>query len=256
MSMTGEIQGFGGNFAPVGWAFCDGQTLSIDANRALFSVIGNQYGGDGKTNFQVPNLAPLKNLDTYKTPLKYIICLEGVPGAPFLGEIRLFAGNAAPSNWAFCDGKTLSRFGDYYHLFDLIGNQYGGDGQNNFQVPNLAPLKEVDGGATLIRYIISLTGTLSTRDSYSSSDFTDDSLIGQARLFTGNVCPPGWYFCQGGILRIDVFRVLFSVLGNTYGGDYRDKFQLPNLTPLQEADGGTTPICYIIALEGIYPTRP
>jgi microcystin-dependent protein len=52
----GEIRMFGGNFAPQGWAFCDGQTLSITQNTALFSLIGTFYGGNGTTTFQLPNL--------------------------------------------------------------------------------------------------------------------------------------------------------------------------------------------------------
>lgn len=52
----GEIRIFAGNFAPYGWAFCNGQLLSISQNTALFAVIGTTYGGDGKTNFALPNL--------------------------------------------------------------------------------------------------------------------------------------------------------------------------------------------------------
>src|SRR5437588_10949032 len=59
---VGEIRIFGGNFAPTGWAFCDGQLLPISQNTALFSLLGTQYGGDGKSTFALPNLqgaAPL-----------------------------------------------------------------------------------------------------------------------------------------------------------------------------------------------------
>ena len=59
-----EIRIFGFNFAPKGWAFCDGQILPISQNTALFSLIGTTYGGDGKTNFALPNLqgtAPLQS---------------------------------------------------------------------------------------------------------------------------------------------------------------------------------------------------
>ena len=54
----GEIRMFGGNFAPAGWAFCNGQLLSIsDPNNAsLFTLIGTTYGGDGTTTFALPNL--------------------------------------------------------------------------------------------------------------------------------------------------------------------------------------------------------
>jgi len=51
-----EIIMFGGNFAPRGWAFCDGQLLSIAQNTALFSLLGTTYGGDGRTTFGLPDL--------------------------------------------------------------------------------------------------------------------------------------------------------------------------------------------------------
>ncbi len=52
----GIVKIFAGNFAPEGWAFCNGQLLPIDGNEALFSIIGTTYGGDGMTNFALPNL--------------------------------------------------------------------------------------------------------------------------------------------------------------------------------------------------------
>lgn len=52
----GQIQPFGFNFAPRGWATCDGQLLSIASYTALFSLIGTMYGGDGRTTFALPDL--------------------------------------------------------------------------------------------------------------------------------------------------------------------------------------------------------
>lgn len=52
----GEVKLFAGNFAPRGWAFCDGQLLPISQNTALFSIIGTIYGGDGRTTFALPDL--------------------------------------------------------------------------------------------------------------------------------------------------------------------------------------------------------
>src|SRR5690348_4842575 len=52
----GEIRMFGGNFAPVGWSFCNGAIIPIDQNDALFNLIGTTYGGDGQTTFALPNL--------------------------------------------------------------------------------------------------------------------------------------------------------------------------------------------------------
>src|SRR3954451_12837495 len=52
----GEIRAFGFNFAPVGWAKCEGQLLPISQNTALFSLLGTMYGGDGRSTFALPNL--------------------------------------------------------------------------------------------------------------------------------------------------------------------------------------------------------
>jgi len=52
----GEIRMFGGNFAPVDWAFCEGQVLSISEFSALYNLIGTTYGGDGTTTFNLPDL--------------------------------------------------------------------------------------------------------------------------------------------------------------------------------------------------------
>ena len=54
--LLGEIKLFAGNFAPRGWAFCDGQLLPIAQNAALFSILGTTYGGDGRTTFALPDL--------------------------------------------------------------------------------------------------------------------------------------------------------------------------------------------------------
>lgn len=53
---VGEIRLFGGNFAPVGWAFCDGSLVPISENETLFNLIGTTYGGDGEQYFALPDL--------------------------------------------------------------------------------------------------------------------------------------------------------------------------------------------------------
>jgi len=53
---VGEIRMFGGNFAPVGWAFCNGQPMPISENEVLFQLIGTTYGGDGQETFNLPDL--------------------------------------------------------------------------------------------------------------------------------------------------------------------------------------------------------
>ena len=56
--------------------------------------------------------------------------------APYIGEIRMFAGSFAPVGWALCDGSPMA-IGEYDTLFALIGTTYGGDGQNTFHLPDL-----------------------------------------------------------------------------------------------------------------------
>jgi microcystin-dependent protein len=53
---VGEVRMFGGGFAPVGWALCNGQILPISQNTALFSLLGTNYGGNGTSTFALPNL--------------------------------------------------------------------------------------------------------------------------------------------------------------------------------------------------------
>ncbi len=57
-------------------------------------------------------------------------------GQPFVGEIRIFAGNFAPVGWAFCDGRLLP-ISENEVLYQLLGTTYGGDGQNTFGVPDM-----------------------------------------------------------------------------------------------------------------------
>ncbi|NQY30113.1 MAG: tail fiber protein [Flavobacteriaceae bacterium] len=73
-----EIIMFGGNFAPRGWALCDGQILPIAQNQALFSLLGTIYGGDGRTSFGLPDLrGPHDNIQPFQA-VNYIIALQGI----------------------------------------------------------------------------------------------------------------------------------------------------------------------------------
>ena len=73
---------FAGSFAPVGYLFCDGSSLPIMENQALFSILGTTFGGDGVKTFSLPNLkAPEINGDG--TIVHYIICNNGIyPARP------------------------------------------------------------------------------------------------------------------------------------------------------------------------------
>ncbi|NPE29661.1 hypothetical protein HNV12_17215 [Methanococcoides sp. SA1] len=85
---------FAGTFPPKGWAFCDGQLLSLNQNTALYSVIGTIYGGDGRTNFALPDLrgrAPVHSGSGYGlSPVR----LGGIGGVEYV----TFTVNQMPSH--------------------------------------------------------------------------------------------------------------------------------------------------------------
>ena len=73
--------------------------------------------------------------------------------------------------------------------------------------------------------------------------------IGQVMLFSGQFAPRGWADCDGALLQITQWTAMFSIVGTTYGGDGRTTFGLPKIAP------PTPGMRYVIALEGIYPSR-
>jgi len=72
----GVVKLFAGNFAPRGWAYCDGQLLSLSQNTALFSLLGTTYGGNGVSTFALPKLDSV--ISGKDAEIKYIICLVGM----------------------------------------------------------------------------------------------------------------------------------------------------------------------------------
>ena len=74
-AFVGEVRAMPFGFVPAGWMACQGQVLPIEGNRALFILLGVTYGGDGKTNFALPKLAPLA---AKSGTLQYCIAVRGV----------------------------------------------------------------------------------------------------------------------------------------------------------------------------------
>lgn len=82
-----------------------------------------------------------------------------------------------------------------------------------------------------------------------------EPFIGQVMLFSGNFCPQGWAPANGQILRISENTALYSLLQDTYGGDGRTTFALPNAKPVTTLKQGAV-FTTCIALSGVYPPRP
>jgi microcystin-dependent protein len=159
----GEIKLFAGDYAPTGWAFCDGSMLQIAENRDLFKDLGAKYGGDGRTTFALPDLrgrAPMHRADGAalgtkgtitveaarpeafhaRLALNFIIAVNGQAQFsdydPFLGEVRAFAFNFAPERWMRCEGQLLP-ISQHMGLFSILDIAFGGDRQRTFALPDL-----------------------------------------------------------------------------------------------------------------------
>jgi len=101
-----EIRLFAGNYAPRGWAFCNGQLISISQNSALFSLLGTFYGGDGQNTFALPDLRSRVPVGTGQGPGLGNISLGEMGGTP---TNTLITPNLPPHNHfinASADGPT------------------------------------------------------------------------------------------------------------------------------------------------------
>src|SRR3989475_9751412 len=112
-----EIRIFGFNFAPKGWAFCDGQILPLSQNTALFSLLGTTYGGDGKSNFALPNMQGNAPMHPGQGPGLSLHDLGETGGSETVslleseipGHTHGLMAIGAPANRTAPDGNSLAR---------------------------------------------------------------------------------------------------------------------------------------------------
>ena len=100
-----EIRIFGFNFAPRGWATCDGQLLPLSQNTALFSLLGTTYGGNGKSNFALPNMAGNVPMHWGQSTTGTIYDLGQTGGAP---NVTLLESEMPSHNHTFRVGSDIS----------------------------------------------------------------------------------------------------------------------------------------------------
>lgn len=82
-----------------------------------------------------------------------------------------------------------------------------------------------------------------------------EPLLGEIRMFSGDFAPRGWARCHGQLLPIADHAPLYSLIGTTYGGDGVETFALPDLRE-DAAPTASLPLTFIIAVAGVYPSRP
>ncbi len=186
---VGQVALFAGAVAPAGWAFANGQFLPISSNTALFSLLGTNFGGNGVSNFQLPDLRG-------RVPI-------GAGAGPGLASRDLGEMLGAQST-------TLTNLN--------IPSVLGGAGlpYSNMQ-PSLG-----------LNFLVSESGIYPVRDGGSGfgSGFP---VLGEVTMFAGNFAPSGRPFANGSLLAISGNEALFSLLGTQFGGDGVSTFALPDL---------------------------
>lgn len=152
------------DFIPKHFEPCHGQILPIKSNLALFSLLGDRFGGDGMNTFGLPDMRKHDPIEG----LSYLIATRGIypkrktalrPAyeiPPLLGQLSCvpyLPKFVPPNGWAACDGQ-LRKIDREVALYSLLGTKFGGDGNTTFALPDLRD-HELKTGIT---YVIALTG--------------------------------------------------------------------------------------------------
>ncbi|PZT52556.1 InlB B-repeat-containing protein [Paenibacillus silvae] len=240
----GEIQLFPYNYAPEGWTFAAGQTLSIASNSTLYSLLGTWYGGDGKDNFSLPNLTSLPVPDG----MGYFISTgglfpsreEGMVSNALAGEVRMFPYAFVPGGWLKLDGSTHNSL-DHPRLYDAIGSMFGSSDGNTFTLPSV----EVPIPDTRLFYAVAAT-TSAEQNGNDIGNGTGNELMGESIPFLVPM-QTTWLPGDGRLVSTNN-QALFTLLGVKFGGNGTVQFGLPNLS-----NNPYTFRYYIVLEAGIYP---
>jgi len=169
--------------------------------------------------------------------------------SPFIGQIRMFAGNFAPAGWAFCDGSLLA-ISEYDALFSLVGTTYGGDGRTTFALPDLrgrVPIHQGAGPGLSSRPIGSNGGS-------ETVTLTTTQLPGHTHTFLASSAAGSQSDPRGNVLgaspSVDLYieeapLAALNTAGITNTGGSQPH---TNVQPYQCVN-------FIISLFGIYPSR-
>jgi microcystin-dependent protein len=237
MSYLGQIKIFAFSYAPQGWAFCQGQPLAISQNTALFTLLGNVYGGNGTTNFALPNLQGIP-VGAGQAPggSNYQLGESGGEAGVTLAPQQLpshnhafntegdQANSATPAGnqpaWSWKQAANDTVIGIYAEpptpttalASNAIATSGSGRPHNNLQ-PHVT-----------LNFSIATAGVWP----HGPPPPPSPPFIGELAICAGNP-PAGWTLCEGQLMQIAQNQQLFSLLGATYGGDATRTFALPDL---------------------------
>lgn len=139
----GEVRPFACNFAPSGWAFCQGQLLSISQNTALFSLLGTNYGGNGISNFALPDLRGRVPMHYGTDPVGNVYSIGEIAGT----ETITLNGSQMPAHTHNVFGS--SQVGGNYQVA-TTGSAMAADRQVNCYAPGNSSLTPINPGTVQI----------------------------------------------------------------------------------------------------------
>lgn len=168
--------------------------------------------------------------------------------AQLLGSLLLNPYEYVPMHFVRCHGDLLPVQSNPA-LFTLLGTKFGGDGQNNFGLPDMRKHNPIKG----LSYAIATRGIYPKRKALAPNYYYGiPPLLGQISCvaYLGKyVPPPSWAKCDGQLLKINHNVALYALLGTKFGGDGESTFALPDLRDHELKKGLT----YVIALTGRFP---
>lgn len=236
--LLGEIKLFPGNFAPEGWYSCEGQMLSINQFAALFSILGTSYGGDGISTFGLPDL---------RGAVPAGVSLSGQ--APFLG-LPLSPGNHGGNTASAITGGSVSG--------SLVANGTVTIGINNLPAHTHA--------ATALTTANSVNAAIPANNNNGPNAAPSGQVLGFVHDTSSSGAAPNRYAAAADATSLAAFNgTIASTNGTVANANTGSNTPITVTLPVAGAatiNGNTTTLqpylamIYIIAYEGIYPSRP
>jgi microcystin-dependent protein len=224
-SYVGECRMFAGDFAPEGWAFCDGRLLPIADYDTLYKLIGTAYGGDGEVTFALPDLqgrVPMHHGNGFNLAETGGVESVTLRVSELAAHHHQLFGSSGNGNTNLLQGQVLSANPtQVYNALRPFPNAAmdprsialaGGDDPHD----NLQPY-------VVLSWIVSLVG------GNREESIGPEAFLSELRCVSFSSAASGWLMCNGQLLAINEHKTLYSLLGTTYGGDGRVTFGLPNL---------------------------
>lgn len=248
--LVGQISLFPYTFTPRGWALCNGATLKVQQNTALFSLLGNRFGGDGITTFCLPDL----DQDAPVAGVNYYIALNGLypsredasTDMMAIGEVVLFPYTFTPGGFLECAGQELT-IAQNSTLYAVLSRNFGDGSSSKFVLPDLRAAVPDTANRTddpRLHYCMAAMGVFPTEDRLGTEGFVGEIVLtpcGSAQYDTP--------WCMGQTVNNN--DPLYALIGNQFGGSGSGSIGLPDLRGASPLPG----MNYGIQMYGYFPPR-